>query len=320
MTDDFSRCSRCETPLETGDLRCAICGQAAPARAPVVRDVAVRLLRCGGCGAAVEYDPAVQAPRCAFCGEVLRVEAIEDPPERIEFFLPFTADADAARAGLGGWFRSLGFFHPRNLASQARLQALQPLWWVAWVFDAQADITWTADSNLGAGRSDWAPHAGRTPLLYDNILVSASRGLTLAETSTLSGTYDLATAGPRPSGAESATVEQFDVQRSLARRRIVEAIDGIATAQVAGRFCPGTKHRNVHVAVLLRALTTRRVAFPAWVMAYRYRDRPYRAVVSGQDAACIRADAPLSWARIAAVGLAAATALGGILAAILHSL
>jgi LSD1 subclass zinc finger protein len=314
--DASTVCTRCETPLEQGDLRCAICGQATPAREPVARETRVQQLRCAGCGAALGYDPGGQAPRCAFCGEVLHVETMEDPPERIDAYLPFTVGGDAARACLAAWFRTLGFFRPRDLATEARLQTLQPLWWVGWVFDAEAFVSWAGDSNFGAHRSAWAPHSGQTPLIYDNILVSASRGLALDETTALTETYDLGSAGRAPAGVEHGRVEQFDVQRSLARQKIVEAIDRIAVSQVTARFCPGTRHRNMHVSTLLRRLTTRRFAFPAWVMAYRYHDRLYRAVVSGQRADAIHAHAPISWGRVGAVVAGGAAVVGGIIAAV----
>jgi len=98
--DATTACTRCETPLEPGDLRCSICGQATPAREPVAHQTKVQQLRCAGCGAALGYDPAVQAPRCAFCGEVLHIETMDDPPERIDAYLPFTVGGDAARASL----------------------------------------------------------------------------------------------------------------------------------------------------------------------------------------------------------------------------
>ena len=58
-------------------------------------------------------------------------------------------------------------------------------------------------------------------------------------------------------------------------------------------------------------------AFPAWVLAYRYKDRLYRTVLSGQDENCLRGEAPTSIARIAAVVAAAAAAIVALLALML---
>ena len=82
-TASLDPCTRCESPLEHGDLRCAVCGARAPAVLPDAnRSVAVEILRCKGCAAAVTYSAELQAAHCAFCDAVLELERIEDPLEQ----------------------------------------------------------------------------------------------------------------------------------------------------------------------------------------------------------------------------------------------
>jgi len=302
-------CARCESPLERGDLRCAICGQSAPpATAGAAREPAApraEVLRCQGCGAAVAYSVEAQAPQCRFCDSVMRVEQVEDPLEQSQGYLPFRVEPAAAQDALRSWFGRQGFFRAQDLGERARLEHLRPLWWVAWLFDVEARVSWTADSEVGAGRSAWAPHAGQTDIDLRAVLVSASRGLNDEEAARLAPTYDLGSVEASPRGAsseggpEGAFVEAFDVQRSLARRRIVASIERLAADHVRNRCVPGRRCRNLHVAALMRGLHTRRYGFPAYVLAYRYKDRLYRAVVSGQDARVVVATAPLSLARVA---------------------
>ncbi len=298
-------CPRCQSPLETGDLRCAICGQPAPRRAkPRLTEIEVKILRCAGCGAALAYDPKHQAPSCSFCGDVVRIESITDPMEQTEFYLPFTVTEDQARLALRTWLGNRGWFCPSDLSSSARLTELKPLWWVAWTFDAEAWVSWTADSNAGAGRSDWAPHGGQNELHFDDILVSASRGLNDREASAISPGMDLATKREHPEGAvENATLEQFDLQRSQARQYLVGAIERIAMQEVQQRFAPGTKFRNVNVSLVLRRLITHRLSLPAYVLAYRYKQQLYRVVICGQDASLVIGDTPKSLWKMMAVGL-----------------
>jgi hypothetical protein len=79
------------------------------------------------------------------------------------------------------------------------------------------------------------------------------------------------------------------------------------------KAAPGTHFRNFHASVHLRKLRTRRVAFPAYAIAYRYRHRLYRTVISGQDPACVIGDAPRSLGKILVIGLTiAATAAAAI--------
>lgn len=69
-------------------------------------------------------------------------------------------------------------------------------------------------------------------------------------------------------------------------------------------------------ATVLHGLEARRCAFPAWVLAYRYRRQLYRTVLSGQDKSCFKGAAPYSALKIAAVvaGTAAAVVLLALLA------
>ena len=116
------------------------------------------------------------------------------------------------------------------------------------------------------------------------IVVPASRGLDHEECRLLIPYYDLRKVVP-VDHAESveSTVESFDAQRSAARKIVQEAIEATAKVRVEEHI-PGRRFRNVHVACLLEGQKTDRVAFPAWVLAYRYRGTPYRAIVHGQRA------------------------------------
>ena len=61
-------CRRCATAVEPGDLRCATCGLVPTAGPPppVTGEVTARVLRCDGCGVALQWDAGERAVRCAF--------------------------------------------------------------------------------------------------------------------------------------------------------------------------------------------------------------------------------------------------------------
>jgi len=229
---------------------------------------------------------------------------------------------ERAREALKSWLAGRGFFAPSDLVSEARLASLRPLWWVGWLFDVDARISWTADSNHGARRAAWCPHAGQLDMHFDAVVASGSRGLREDEARLLAGSYDLERCAPDPTGLPSGvepTIERFDVQRSQARARVLEEIQHVASETVVAEHLPGTRHRKLHVAVLLRRLATRRYAFPAYVLAYRYRDQLYRVVVSGHDQSVIRGDAPRSLLKILAVAGGIALLILGILLALLRT-
>lgn len=295
-------CRRCESPLEAGDLRCSICGLPTPAPSAATTDqVVAQVLRCNGCGAAVAYRAESQAPQCDFCDAVMELETPEDPIEQAEAFVPFRVTSEQARAALDAWLGSRGFFRPSDLRTGATIREIKPLYWAGWVFDADVQLSWAADSDAGSRRSSWAPHAGQGRVAMRRVVVPASKGLELEECAALIPHYDLAGAASEPHESWShATVEQFVLRRSAARKEVGAALRNVASQHAAAQI-PGSTHRNLRVAVLPTRLETRHVAFPAHVLAYRYRDRVYRAIVHGQEPSCVIGGAPLSVARIVAV-------------------
>jgi hypothetical protein len=299
------RCPRCAAAIEPGDLRCAVCALVLAAPAPPAAGPdrpRSLLLRCDRCAAAVGYDVAVRAPRCAFCGTTAHVEEAADPPELAEQYLPCTVSADDARAGLRRWLAGLGWFRPTGLAREAAIGELAVTWWPAWVFSATAQVSWCADVDA-RGRSGWAPIASQEPMEFTGIPVPASRGLSDREARALLRSYDLSTPAPAtpPPGA---TVEPFEIQRSSARGRVLDEARAIARTRVAAARLKKRGWRNLHVELLLRDLATRRLALPAYIVAYRHRGKIFRAVVAGQNSQVI-GEAPLSRAKIAATIAAA---------------
>jgi len=314
-------CTRCESPLEEGDLRCAICALPVPApRAPAgAAKARAQVLRCVECGAAVAFSALAQAPSCGFCGATMKIEQPADPVEAAEVRIPFEVERGEAEASLRGWLGRRGFFAPKTLKDEAVLESLSPLCWAGWIVSADAAIAWTADSDEGARRAAWAPHSGQVSLRFDAICVPASRGLDHEECRLLVPYYDLSRAvpvdAPAIPGEVPATIESFEAQRSAARAMIQRGIEATAKTRVESHI-PGRRFRNVHVACLLESQTTRRVALPAWVLAYRYRDVPYRAIVHGQRPEVVFGSSPKDWVKIAAVVLGVIAALAAIALAV----
>src|SRR5262249_34379837 len=117
LEDAVTDCARCSTPLEHGDLRCAVCALALPPADHVDAPLRAQVLRCTDCGAAVAFSAEAQAPRCAFCDAVMTVEHPIDPVEAAELRVPFAVDRDRAEASLRGWLAKRGYFAPAALSS-----------------------------------------------------------------------------------------------------------------------------------------------------------------------------------------------------------
>lgn len=295
----MSACTRCDAAIEEGDLRCPICALPVPAaRNPQALVNRAQILRCTECAAAIAYSADAQAPRCAFCGATMKVEVPVDPIEVAQLRIPFKVTREEASASLRGWLGKRGFFAPKTLKDEAVLESLTPLCWAGWLVNATASVAWAADSDADSHRSAWAPHSGQVSMSFNNIVVPASRGLDHEECRLLIPYYDLRDVVhvDRPDTVES-TVESFDAQRSAARKLVQESIELTAKVRVEEHI-PGRRFRNVHVACLLEGQKTDRVALPAWVLAYRYRDTPYRAIVHGQRNEVVFGSSPKDWVKI----------------------
>jgi len=303
-------CDGCSSPLDADDLRCSICARATPARVARREGPIATILRCKGCGAALAYNADVGAPRCAFCREVLVLETPRDPVEQPELVIPFSVTPEVAAGALRAWLGTLGFFRPSDLARTASVEGLVAIAWCGWLVDVDAHVSWTADSNAGTGRSDWAPHAGEVKMPFRRLVIPASRGLRESECVRLVPGYDIAALVPCSSHTPAGTLEHFDVQRSAARRAVVAALENESKRRIAtDGTIPGSRFRNVQVSVLLSSLHTKRVALPAYVLAYRYKSTVHRAIVHGQDARLTFGSAPYSMAKIALVALVAVAVL-----------
>ncbi|HET9987349.1 MAG TPA: hypothetical protein VFQ65_02495 [Kofleriaceae bacterium] len=311
-------CTRCATPLEEGDLRCAVCALPVVIAAGSVDRARVAILRCTDCGAAIGYDANKQAPACGFCGAVMKVEQPIDPIETAQLRLPFSVDRDTATRALRTWLGRRGFFAPKTLSDEAVIETLQPLCWAAWIVNAKAQISWTADSDHNSHRSKWAPHSGVVSIEFGNIAVPATRGLNQMEAARLVPYDDLSKVvgvSEEHEGEIPAMTESFDAQRSAARETVHRAIEGLAKVRVKPAI-PGSTVRNIRVACLLERQTTDRVALPAWVLAYRYRGSPYRAIINGQRADQVFGTSPRDWTKIILLVLGGAAILAGIIALI----
>ena len=306
-------CTRCFSGVEAGDLRCPVCYLAVPestcAAQPVVR---VQVLRCGSCGAAMEYRAALQAAQCAFCGGVLKLEEFADPAEEMGRRLPFKVNRAQATESYRQWISRQGFFRPLNLASAARLETLRALWWAGWVVNVGARATWTADSDAGAQKAKWAPHAGECHSEFSGLVIPATRGLSAVECERLVPTYELTDGVAGGAKEVEAEVESFDLPRSFARSTILRAIQQLMEQRIRAREIPGTKFRNLQASVHLRRLATQRAGFPAYVIGYRYRGRLYRTVISGQDATCVIGESPRSVGKLLLVIVAVILALSAL--------
>jgi hypothetical protein len=311
MTPATPTCSRCNSLVEPGDIRCPVCYlPTQPGQLPSPNPTPTPVLRCQSCNTALTPITQTTLPPCPFCQGTLTHHTSTTPHEEPSQFLLFTVSPKEAAAAYKYWLSNLSPFRPSNLSSQSRIESIQPVWWVGWAFKAEVLITWTADSDAGTRQAPWAPHSGEIVLHFDDIIVPASKGLSNLECARLTPTYAPGSGVPRENTSHaSAPLEHPELPRSLARKRILATIQKLAETKVKNTAIPGTRFRHVQTSIHLRGLTTRRLAFPAYILAYHYHNKLYRTVISGQEASCVTGTAPRSITKILLTTIAVITTL-----------
>jgi hypothetical protein len=318
MSDLLEKCEVCGALIDEEDLFCANCGTEAPrtgqaAPEPNAR-TATHNFQCRGCGASMSYDASAKSLRCPFCGsdglDVQQDVKVLSPSRVVPFRVSREEAEQRMREHLGR-----GFWRPGDLAQSARVTKMAAVYVPYWVFRGQTHSYWTADTSRTppGARGDWYPLSGDHRGSYAGLLVGASGALTPAETSALCP-FDLsAGVTPEQVDLENVTVEQFGVQRKYARPLARQSFETLDSEAIVERYVPG-RCRNLHVNTRIENMSSEPMLLPVWMMAYRYKERVFRFLVSGQTGRTT-GQAPTSPVKIAlAVVIAVAAVLALILA------
>ncbi|MBN2580232.1 MAG: hypothetical protein JXB10_14680 [Pirellulales bacterium] len=303
MNDVPRKCTVCGSWVDEEDLFCANCGTEAPhdsAAAAVAKDSGSLVsdnFQCRGCGASMSYDARAQALRCPFCGSTDMAAKPDHKvltPSRVAPFRIGQAEAvSAMRTWLGR-----GFWRPGELAREAAVVKMTPVYVPYWVFQAETHTYWTADTDQTppSASGDWYPLTGEHRSRYPGLLIGASGALTPGETHALCP-FNLSDAvTPDQVDLTSAIVEEFSRPRKYARPLAREGLEGLEADACTTAYVPG-RSRNVHVNVRITGMSGEPVLLPVWIMAYRFRDRLFRFLINGQTARAT-GQAPLSLKKI----------------------
>lgn len=267
----------------------------------------------------MSYDASAQTLRCPFCGSEKLTERKDVKVLQPQRVVPMKVTRDQALACLHKWLPS-SFWRPSDLAQQAVVEKMTPVYVPYWVFSAHTYTYWTADTSQTppGARGDWYPLSGEHRGEYRCLLIGASGTLTPAETSALCP-FDLREGvPPEQVDLENVVYEPFQVQRKYARPLAQRGFEELI-ARDCRQYVPGNC-RNLKVNVRVENLTGEPVLLPMYIMAYRYKGQVYRFLVNGQTGRCT-GTAPISYFKIAAVaGVVLAVLVGFLLCAGLSGL
>ncbi|GIV24722.1 MAG: hypothetical protein KatS3mg026_0414 [Bacteroidia bacterium] len=282
---------------------------------------------CQSCGAEIACQEVRAA--CGFCGsENVSEKALQALPVKPQGVLPFRVSQEEARAAFDRWVRSL-WLAPSDLKDKRQIEKIRGFYLPIWTFDAQVWAHWRAEPGYYRTRTEryfdprsrswqsrtvtyveWGPPvSGHHQDFYDDVLVS---GLVSLPTSYLDSVGGFAT----PSDLQAYNPDYFlgwevalpDKPLPAAWKEAYQRIYEM-TAEACKRALPGDTHRNFSMRLQLSGLTTKLAYVPLYVVAYRYKGKPYRVVIHGRSGA-VHGESPLSWVKVTLLVLALLVGVG----------
>lgn len=290
--------------------------------------LALRSARCGECGAQVTFDATSTAEVCVYCGSpnVLAQESNRNAI-RPESLVPLDQSRADVEQRFRRWLHKL-WFRPSELKKTKRFDAVG-IYVPFWTFDARVHSDWWALAGhyyyvtrsytvRVNGRTQmrtrrvrkirWVPASGARNDVYDDLLVSASKGLREDLVQRLGGFATDALVPYRPEYLAGWRAEEYQLDLEQAwdrgRGRIEER-----QRDLCGGDVPGDTYSNLRVTNRIADVRWKHVLLPIWSVQYRYGGKTYTVLVNGQSGRIV-GKAPWSWIKIA--GAVAAAVVAGM--------
>jgi hypothetical protein len=260
-------------------------------------DTATRRVQCSRCHAVLLRQGGTVAQHCDFCGspELLDyqdIHAVISP----ESLLPAVISQEQAYHALKG-FLAGRWFAPSDLKRRNMIDDIRRVYLPYWTFDAHAECPWEAQSGDyyyvtvtdkdSEGRTvtrqerriRWYPSAGHVSDNFDDVLISASRGI---DGKVLGSIEPFPTSNLVPYDTRYVSgwqVEQYQVPLADAARQGFQIMDAELT-QLCGSQVPGDTYQNLRIFPEYSDKTFKHVLAPVWLLTYRYRDKVWQGAVN----------------------------------------
>lgn len=283
------------------------------------------VLQCTSCGAATLVQPELVSTGCTYCHSQL-VDGERAAPV-VDRVAPFRIPRRAAQQRLAQHL-SRRWWAPEALRRRARkgelrADTLRGVLVPFYAYEAtcrsrfrtQVGVHWMrSETHYEPGKdgkpgkrvtkqvqeTEWFPLAGTAVADWHDHLVSASAGLSHAETSALAP-FDLG----RAVAFDARLLAGWEAELPSRERA---AVDGDAVAQlrrlesrrIDKEVLPGDTHRHTSVDSDVQVRGVRLALLPVWVVTWRYGDQARRMLIHGQTGRCV-GGAPVSRVKIAAL-------------------
>jgi hypothetical protein len=275
-------------------------------------------LRCEGCGAAITVAAGLRTTKCPYCASPAVVERPPDPNRADPtFVVGFVVVQDRALAAAKEWVKK-PWFAPRAFRT-ADIADIRGIYLPAYLYTAEAHAEYEAEigenytvvetyTTTENGKTvtrtrtrtetEWRSLSGSWSAYVDDVLVTASRGLSDSELDRIEP-FDLRALRRFTNKVLSGWIaEDPSIDAPSCREQARQQANESVGARL-GRHMPGDSYRGLSFRTTLRNEDQELMMLPVWVLAIRYAaDKPLvRLVINGQTGA-MWGKSPLSWAKI----------------------
>ena len=228
--------------------------------------------------------------------------------------LPFLVDKNKARSNLTTWVKSR-WFAPNEFIRRGVDGSFNGVYLPYWTFDSMISARYSGQRGehywvtVGSGdkkrrerRTRWYSASGSFQRFFDDVLVLAARGFNRTLMLNLQ---------PWPLG-KCVPFNQQMLAGYLARTYEIELDEGFVEAKVRTdeaidqdvRQRIGGDEQRVHsIHICYDALTFKHLLLPVWLLAYRYRQKTYQAMINAGTGE-VQGERPYSWVKITLAVLA----------------
>ena len=248
---------------------------------------------CEKCGATIRFSGELTSSECVYCGAPLQRDEIHQAEHRVpaDGVLPFQVDRKAARKELSEWVTSR-WFAPGEFKKRGVDGKFSGIYMPYWTYDTltansyrgeRGEHYWvtrgTGKNRRRERRTRWYSASGAFKRFFDDVLVFGARGVSRKHAESLDP-WPLHRCLPFTqevmAGFLSETYQvPLDEGFALAKQKI----DSALRADVRRRI--GGDEQRIH-AINSRydAITYKLLFLPIWVLAYRYKEKPYQVVIN----------------------------------------
>ncbi len=287
-----------------------------------------RELRCGSCGGNIEFVGTLTSTRCPYCNSPVQLESAHKCEEQripVDGVMPFLIDHDVAQRNLTEWVNSR-WFAPNDFRKQGASGKFNGIYLSYFTYDSMTFTQYRGQRGeyyyvtVGTGkeqrrerRTRWYPASGSFQRFFDDVLVLANTGLRRDFMLSLEP-WPLAKVVPfNQQMLAGFLARTYDLDLDHCFNEAKERIDSAIAGEVRQRIGGDTQEVQ-SIKSRYEAIKFKHLLLPAWLMAYKYRSKPYQIFINAATGE-VQGERPYSVWKIMFAVILGLFAAGGIFAA-----